>query len=79
MSSNYPPGVSGSEWQIAGADESDGVQELECGNDECTALYEVPTIEEYSHGDVTWTAEWICNQCGEENSREGWYDPNNNF
>jgi hypothetical protein len=79
MSSNYPPGVSGSEWQIAGADESDGVQELDCGNDECAASYEVPTIEEYSHGDVTWTAEWVCNQCGEENSREGWYDPNNNF
>ena len=79
MSSNYPPGVSGSEWQIAGADERESIMQIDCGNDECTASYEVPTIEEYSHGDVTWTAEWICNQCGEENSREGWYDPNNNF
>lgn len=79
MSSNYPPGVSGSEWQIAGADEHEGVKELDCGNDECDACYEVSSIEEYSHDVITWTAEWVCNKCGEENSREGWYDPNNNF
>jgi hypothetical protein len=79
MLSNYPPGVSGSEWQIAGANESDGVQELDCGNDTCDACYEVPTSEEYSHGIVTWVAEWVCDKCGETNSREDWYDPNDNF
>ena len=55
-----------------------GIQELDCGNDECEACYEVPTHEEYSHKTVTWVAEWICKECGEENSRDGWYDPNNN-
>ena len=79
MTSNYPPGVSGFEPEIAGTLESESVQELDCGNDECDACYEVPSFEEYSHDTVTWTAEWVCNQCGEENSREGWYNPNNNF
>ena len=79
MSSNYPPGVSGSEWQIAGANESESIQELNCGNDECDACYEVPTIEDWAHDTVVWFAEWVCSKCGEENSREGWYDPNNNF
>lgn len=55
---------------------SDGIQEVECGNDPCTYALEVPTSEEYSHGTVTWYAEWTCPSCGESNSREGWYDPN---
>jgi hypothetical protein len=54
---------------------SDGLQELECG--ECGQLAEVPTTEEYSHGETSWWAEWIC-ICGESNSAEGWYDPNFN-
>jgi hypothetical protein len=78
MASNYPPGVTGFEPQIAGTRESESLQELDCGNDECDACYEVPSFEEYSHGEVTWFAEWICKECGEENSRDGWYDPNNN-
>ena len=60
------------------ANEQEGDQDLECGNSECLYEQSVVTIEEYSHGEVTWFAEWICNKCGEENSREGWYDPNNN-
>jgi hypothetical protein len=51
---------------------SEGLQELECG--ECGQLSEVPTAEEYSHGETVWYAEWIC-ICGESNSREGSYDP----
>lgn len=54
---------------------SDGLQELECG--ECWQLAEVPTTEEYSHGETSWWAEWIC-ICGESNSAEGSYDPNFN-
>lgn len=52
---------------------SEGSQEVECG--ECGELAEVTTTEEYSHGETTWYAEWIC-VCGESNSAEGWYDPN---
>jgi hypothetical protein len=79
MLNNLPPGVSGFEPQIAGAHESESVQELDCGNDECDACYEVPSMEEHFYDVVTWTAEWVCSKCGEENSREGWYDPNNDF
>lgn len=60
------------------ANEQEGDQDLECGNSECLYEQSVVTIEEYSHGEVTWFAEWLCNKCGEENHREGWYDPNNN-
>ena len=60
---------------IAYSDSSDGVQEVECG--ECGQLAEVPTSEEYSHGITTWIADWLC-ICGESNSSEGWYDPNDN-
>jgi hypothetical protein len=74
MSGYYPPGVSGFEPEIAGANESESVQELNCGNDECDACYEVPTIEDWAHDTVVWFAEWVCIQCGEENSREGWYN-----
>jgi len=73
MSGNYPPGVTGFEPQIAGYDEAEGTQEVEC---ECGWTGEVPTTEEYSHGEVTWYAEWKCPKCKEEHSNEGWYDPN---
>ena len=52
---------------------SDGVQELDC---DCGHTMEVGTSEEYSHGTVTWLAEWKCPNCGQSNSAEGWYDPN---
>jgi len=73
--SNYPPGVTGSEPEIAGYDEKDGLQEVECGNDPCTYTLEVGTTEVYSHGIVTWYAEWTCPSCNESNEKEGWYDP----
>ena len=73
MSGNYPPGVTGFEPQIAGYDEADGAQELECA---CGWVGEVPTTEYISMGEVTWYAEWICPKCKESNSNEGWYDPN---
>jgi hypothetical protein len=76
--SNYPPGVTGNEPMIAGVEESESVQELECGSDSCNATYEVPTTETHSHGIVEWTASWVCNKCGESNTRDGWYDLNNN-
>lgn len=42
-----------------------------CGNDQ-TVIAE----QEYSHKTVTWQAAWTCSFCGESNSREGWFDPN---
>ena len=61
---------------IALSSSYDSVMEVECGWDPCSYAMEVPTSEEYSHGTVTWYAEWVCPNCGESNSKEGWYDPN---
>ena len=74
--SNYPPGVSGSEPQIAGYDEREGLMEVSCGYDPCTYTLEVGTSEVYNHDIIEWVAEWKCPNCGEDNSTEGWYDPN---
>jgi hypothetical protein len=63
---------------IGAANEQEGGQDLECGNPECLYEQSVVSVEEYSHDIVTWFADWVCVKCGEENSREGWYDPNNN-
>lgn len=54
------------------ANDTDGVQELEC---DCGWIGEVGTSEEYSHGEVTWFAEWKCPSCDEAHTSEGWYDP----
>lgn len=58
------------------AETSDGIQEVEC---DCGWSGEVPTSEEYSHGEVTWIAEWKCPNCDESHTSEGWYDPNDDF
>lgn len=72
MSSNYPPGVTGFEPEIAGYDENefeDG-REASCQNDECS---EFDIVEErmvdvtrwYTHGTVVnerWT--YKCPKCG---------------
>lgn len=63
---------------VAFASTSEGDMDLECGNDNCLYEQSVVTDREYSHGVVTWVADWICSTCGESNSREGWFDPNDN-
>ena len=55
------------------ASETEGTQEVECGYDDCLHPMEVTTTEETSHGDTTWYAEWVCEKCGESNTKEGWY------
>lgn len=54
------------------SNDTDGVQELEC---DCGWIGEVGTSEEYSHGTVSWYAEWKCPNCDESHTNEGWYDP----
>lgn len=62
MSSNYPPGVTGNEWQIAGADEWEGTRSVEC-----TACGLEQDAEGTYSGD-RWTANfWAeCTECGAE-------------
>jgi hypothetical protein len=56
----------------------EGDMELECGNDPCRFEQSVVSEQQYSHGITSWQAEWICKACGESNSDEGWFDPNDN-
>lgn len=56
----------------------EGDMDLECGNETCLHEQSVTVEEEYSHGIIEWFAYWTCSACGEANSRDGWYDPNDN-
>lgn len=82
MLSNYPPGVSGNEPQIAGYDEKefeDG-REASCQNDECsefeiTEERMVDVTRWYTHGTVVneqW--EYACPKCGDKSSWESEYE-----
>ena len=52
--------------------QSEGIQEVEC---DCGWSGEVGTNEDYSHGIVSWIAEWKCPSCDESHTTEGEYDP----
>ena len=82
MASNYPPGVTGFEPQIAGYDENEfeDAREASCQNDECS---EFDIVEErmldvtrwYTHGTVVneqW--EYTCPKCGDKSSYESEYE-----
>lgn len=66
--SNYPPGVTGFEPQIAGYDESSGPdEEFEC--DHCEFAGTVETILVYVER-YTIVQEWTCPECEHDYSRE---------
>lgn len=73
MSSNYPAGVTGNEYQIAGAQhEWSDVRAEACYNEECK-MFEVEDIEadveiELYH-DMEYY-EWACPTCGEKRDIE---------
>lgn len=71
MSSNYPPGVSGWEPQIAGYDEYESTLDTECWNDEC------PKFEVTVEADVdvwvdrgTHRYTYKCPTCNQDTDRE---------
>ena len=61
--SNYPPGVTGLEWQIAGCDEEEAVRE--CGGEECSFSGDV-TI--YWH--TRTSGMWECPECFDQHEEE---------
>ena len=69
--SNYPPGVTGNEWQIAGPDaERDETRDVkECGNAECE--FEGGTVEGVVtfYGFEAWF-DWECPECGHSNEED---------
>ncbi len=73
MASNYPPGVSGFETQIAGVDSKLTVdhREASCQNDECTEFdkteerqVDLETYYEYGTAYETWN--YTCRACGRQ-------------
>lgn len=70
--SNYPPGVTGLELQIAGPDaEWDEDMDVECANDECEMFDETQTVnvEAWSYrGSATYN--WDCPKCGHSHEFE---------
>jgi hypothetical protein len=77
MFSNYPPGVTGNELEIAGPDsEKEATQEVECRNDDCE-LCDIPQeVEgmEWTYGGTIYF-DWKCPSCGKEEQEERQYDP----
>lgn len=58
--------------KVATRDYYDGTAEVEC---DCGWSGEVGTYEEYSHGWVSWYAEWKCPSCEESHTSDGEYNP----
>ena len=71
MSDSYYEGDS-----FALSSTAEGDMDLECENEPCHFEQSVVSSQQYSHGITTWQAEWTCKACGEANSRDGWFDPN---
>lgn len=68
--SNYPPGVSGNEWQIAGpSKEWDEEREVEhaCDEDRFEENFEGKALVRVTQWDFySRSIEWVCPQCGED-------------
>lgn len=78
--SNYPSGVTGREYEIAGADsEWTELKSVCCYNDEC-ADYEKEVevvLEIESYGDE-WTGSWTCGTCKTDRTSVGDMEDYNN-
>ena len=69
---NYPPGVTGNEFQIAGADEFTAEREVTCWNEACRMFEKKQTLELelQAYGYEEW-ADFTCPDCGTEETYEG--------
>lgn len=81
MSSNYPPGVTGAELQIAGPDSDDqfeDAREIHCDNAECADdeyREENVTVDQWIyHGVVNEQWKWTCPKCGHVSKFESEYE-----
>jgi hypothetical protein len=77
MSSNYPPGVTGNELEIAGPDsEKEATEEVVCYNDDCALCGEEQEVEgeEWTYCGMIYF-DWKCPSCGREEQYERRFDP----
>lgn len=71
--SNYPPGVSGNEYEIAGPDaEYTEERTVECWNDECSLfeLDQTVEIDLSAYRGEEW-GDWTCDACGKTRDYTG--------
>ena len=70
---NYPPGVSGNEYEIAGPDaEYTAERTVQCWNDECS-LFELDqdvSIDLSAYRGEEW-GDWVCATCGKTRDYTG--------
>jgi hypothetical protein len=68
---NYPPGVTGNEIQIVGADEFTAERNVTCWNESCKTFEKEQTVELElsSDGFLEW-ADWTCSACGTDEVHE---------
>lgn len=65
MGGYYPDGVTGNEWQIAGADEFEDERTVACQNDECEMFEEEQDVQvEISASRYSESFEFTCETCG---------------
>jgi hypothetical protein len=82
MASNYPPGVTGNEPQIAGYDSSEDIdhREASCQNDECaefdkTEEREILLTKEFRSWNVVYESwKYKCPVCGNESEWDSEYE-----
>jgi len=82
VSSNYPPGVTGSELAIAGPDSDDqfdDAREIHCDNEECADYgnyrEEMVTVNQWTyHGVANEEWVWKCLLCSHESKFEHEYE-----
>jgi hypothetical protein len=73
MSGNYPDGVTGNEWQIAGAErEYQDERVVSCNNETCADFEENVDlmVDLASHGSDEWGT-YTCPTCGTQGEYEG--------
>ena len=70
---NYPPGVTGTEVEITGADEFTADRLVTCYNEACRTFdkKKIQTLELSANRTQEW-AEWNCKDCGNLETYEGW-------
>ena len=71
--SNYPPGVTGNEYEIAGPDaEWTDIKEVYCNNDECADFEKELEVEmDLRSYRGEWWGDWKCDTCGRMNDISG--------
>lgn len=81
MYTNYPEGVTGNEWQIAGASaEFDETREVQCDNEDCASFEELVEVAgETQAYDFFRVFDWRCPTCDKSQQDEYEYEEHTEY